>query len=55
MITFEDNAFAGLEIADNLNQRIVIVFDAVDVDSPLTPEDFDFSPPEGVDLFIYDE
>ena len=36
-------------------QRIVIVFDAVDVDSPLTPQDFDFSPPEGVDLFLYDE
>ena len=45
----------GMEILDNLNQRIVIKFTDLDAQSELTGSDFDFVPPAGADLFYYDE
>jgi outer membrane lipoprotein-sorting protein len=44
-----------MDIMDNLNQRVHIDFDKVDTTSTLQPEDFAFTPPEGADLFYYDE
>ena len=55
LVKFQGEALEGLEIADNLNQRVVIVFESVDTESKLGPEDFAFTPPEGVDLFYYDQ
>ncbi len=55
LVTFaEDGGFAGLEINDNLNQRVVIVFSDLNRSSPLGPEDFDFTPPADADQFFYD-
>jgi outer membrane lipoprotein carrier protein len=50
-----EGSLAGMEIMDNLNQRIEIQFQDVDNRSSLTPSDFEFTPPEGVDLFTYDQ
>jgi outer membrane lipoprotein carrier protein len=55
LVTFKGAGFEGLEIADNLNQRVVIGFTTVDTASGLSPADFSFTPPEGADLFYYDE
>ena len=55
VVTFSGNTFAGLEIADNLNQRIVIEFAQVDSESQLFAEDFSFIPPQEADLFYYDQ
>lgn len=54
-ISLDENVIAGMEIIDGLNQRIVITFQSVDKTSVLTEVDFDFTPPDGVDLFYYDE
>lgn len=54
-IGLDENVIAGMEIIDGLNQRIVITFQSVDKTSVLTQSDFDFTPPDGVDLFYYDE
>lgn len=45
----------GMEIIDNLNQRVLIDFSDLDVETGLTREDFAFRPPEGVDTFYYDQ
>lgn len=55
LVTFKGAAIEGLEIADNLNQRIVIGFENVETDSKLRAEDFVFTPPDGADLFYYDQ
>ncbi|MDP4790130.1 MAG: outer membrane lipoprotein chaperone LolA [Haliea sp.] len=44
-------AILGMEVRDNLNQRVVIEFSALDTISPLTALDFDFTPPPNADLF----
>jgi outer membrane lipoprotein carrier protein len=54
-ISLDEQVIAGMEIIDSLNQRIVITFRNVDKLSVLTELDFDFTPPDGVDLFYYDE
>ena len=54
-ISLDKNVIAGMEVIDGLNQRIVITFQGVDKSSVLTEVDFDFTPPDGVDLFYYDE
>ncbi len=54
-ISLDNSVIAGMEIIDGLNQRIVISFQNVDKRSSLTEVDFDFTPPDGVDLFYYDE
>ena len=54
-LRFEGNVVSAMEIVDKLDQRVHIDFEKVDTASPLQPEDFAFTPPEGVDLFYYDE
>lgn len=48
-------AISGMEIRDNLDQRVVIEFSELDDQTVLSSADFNFAPPEGVDLFYYDE
>jgi outer membrane lipoprotein carrier protein len=50
-----DGVISGMEIIDGLQQRLVIKFDNVERAAVLTTEAFQFTPPEGVDLFLYDE
>ena len=54
-LVLNSGLISGMEIVDALEQRIVIRFQNVDHHASLTPADFDFTPPEGVDLFYYDE
>ena len=54
-LQLDGEGIRGMEILDKLDQRIVISFTELDADSGLTPADFVFTPPEGVDLFYYDE
>ncbi len=51
----QGNTITGMDILDNLDQRVVIVFTDTDSDRPLTSADFAFEPPEGVDLFLYEQ
>lgn len=46
---------AGMVIRDNLDQRVVIEFTLSDSGSALSSADFAFTPPDGVDVFYYDE
>jgi outer membrane lipoprotein carrier protein len=48
-------AITGMDILDNLNQRVVIEFSQLDSETELSSDDFAFTPPDGVDLFYYDE
>jgi len=48
------STITGMDILDNLNQRVAIEFSQLDSDTELTSEDFAFTPPDGVDLFYYD-
>ena len=50
-LTLQGAAILGMEVRDNLNQRVVIEFSELDTISPLTPLDFDFTPPPNADLF----
>ncbi|MEH6587782.1 MAG: outer membrane lipoprotein chaperone LolA [Halioglobus sp.] len=54
-LVFADNQISGMEIVDELNQRLFIELTDLDADSVLTPADFEFSPPEGADLFYHDQ
>ena len=45
----------SMEIIDNLNQRVEIDFGELQANPGLTPRDFSFEPPEGVDVFYYDQ
>lgn len=54
-LSLQGGVVTNMKILDNLNQRIEIEFRNVDTDSPLSPVDFEFVPPEGVDLFSYDQ
>lgn len=51
----EEKVVTGMEIEDNLNQRVVIEFNALDSTTVLTGADFAFIPPDGADLFYYDQ
>jgi len=53
LLQLHDGQLAGMEILDNLDQRLVITFADVDDHSPLTPRDFSFVPPEGADVFYH--
>ena len=55
VLTFSDGVIEGMEILDSLNQRVEVQFSNLDSSTALSPEDFAFSPPDGVDLFYYDE
>ena len=54
-VTLREYLIESMQIVDNLNQRVDIDFGELRVDSGLTPEDFSFEPPEGVDVFYYDQ
>ncbi len=54
-LTLESGIIAAMEITDSLNQRVVISFRDIDGSSRLIADDFAFTPPDGVDLFYYDE
>ena len=55
VLIFNDGAIGGMEILDSLNQRVEVQFSNLDSSATLSPADFAFSPPDGVDLFYYDE
>lgn len=46
--------FRGMEVLDNLGQRVVIEFADVRFGGELSPADFDFVPPPEADLFYHD-
>lgn len=54
-LALEGNTLQGMEVQDNLNQRVVITFTALDTQTPMTPAEFDFTPPPGADLFYQAE
>jgi outer membrane lipoprotein carrier protein len=54
-LRLENDQLAGMEIQDNLDQRVVITFSELDSESDLGAVDFAFTPPPGADLFYYDE
>ena len=54
-VTLRAYLIESMKIIDNLNQRVDIDFGELRVDGGLTPEDFSFEPPEGVDVFYYDQ
>ncbi|QFU75993.1 outer membrane lipoprotein chaperone LolA [Halioglobus maricola] len=43
----------GMEVIDNLGQRLAISFSDVTRDAGLSVDDFQFTPPEGVDVFFH--
>lgn len=51
----QEALITGMDIHDNLDQRVAIVFSDLDSQTPLGSADFSFTPPEGADLFYYDE
>jgi len=53
-LTLEDGVLSVMEIIDALNQHVVIRFEKV-TRPDLSTEDFAFTPPDGVDLFYYDQ
>ncbi len=54
-LTLEGAVITGMEIIDALDQRVVIQFREVGDSSALSEQDFAFIPPDGVDLFYYDQ
>ena len=54
-ISLQGGVISGMEIIDGLDQKVSISFHNVDKVSELTPEAFAFTPPEGVDLFYYEQ
>lgn len=52
-LTFEDGLPAELTIVDNLSQRIEIVLESLSVEA-FDGDVFNFSPADGVDVFIHD-
>ncbi|QIB64064.1 outer membrane lipoprotein chaperone LolA [Kineobactrum salinum] len=45
----------GMEVLDNLRQRVVIEFSALDPTPGLSAADFDFTPPPDADLFYHEQ
>jgi len=54
-LRLQDGLPAAMEIQDSLQQEVRVVFRDVGSAPALEAADFHFEPPEGVDLFIYDE
>jgi outer membrane lipoprotein carrier protein len=54
-LQFDAETIRGMEILDRLNQRVQIDFREVQTDRALTPADFAFTPPQGADVFYYDD
>ncbi|MBT4520105.1 MAG: outer membrane lipoprotein chaperone LolA [Halieaceae bacterium] len=55
VLILDGDTVVGMEIIDSLDQRIDITFENLDRTTALTPADFAFTVPDGVDLFYYDE
>lgn len=54
LLLFEGDTIIGMDVLDNLEQRLVIDFTALDTDPGLTAADFTFVPPPDADLFYHD-
>ncbi len=54
-LTFESGVLSAMEITDALNHRVMIHFAGVTNKPELSADDFGFIPPDGVDLFYYDQ
>lgn len=54
-LRFSDGDIAQMTVRDELQQKVVVDFEALDYTSPLAPEDFAFVPPPGADVFYHDE
>lgn len=54
-LVFVDGQLSAMEVVDRLNQRLFIELLELDADAPLSPADFAFEPPEGVDLFYHEQ
>ncbi len=55
VLSIDKDVVSGMEIVDSLNQRVQINFENVDRKTALSPDDFAFTPPDGVDQFYYDQ
>jgi chaperone LolA len=53
-LTFDGDVPARMTVRDQLRQTTVIEFTAVQLNPGLEPEDFEFSPPAGVDLYYHE-
>lgn len=54
-LQLEDGQISSMAILDDLNQRVVIEFTLSPNAAGLSSADFAFTPPDGVDLFYYDQ
>jgi len=54
-LQLEDGQISSMAILDDLNQRVVIKFTLSPNAAGLSSADFAFTPPDGVDLFYYDQ
>jgi outer membrane lipoprotein carrier protein len=54
-LIFAAQQISGMEILDNLNQRLFIQFSELDAETVQTPADYRFVPPEGADLFYHEQ
>ena len=54
-LRFSDGDIERMTVHDDLQQKVVVEFEALDYTSPLAPEDFAFVPPSGADVFYHDE
>lgn len=54
-LRFSDGDIERMTVRDDLRQKVVVEFKALDYTSPLAPEDFAFVPPPGADVFYHDE
>ena len=54
-LSLQGGIISSMEIIDGLDQRVAISFHNVDKTSQLSADDFAFTPPEGVDLFYYEQ
>ncbi len=53
-LVFSSGQISAMEVTDQLNQRLFIQLSELDSDTSITPADFEFTPPEGADLFYHD-
>jgi len=54
-LSLDGARLTGMEIVDNLDQKVVIDFTDLDSESALAKSDFAFTPPAGADIFYYDQ
>ena len=53
-IALSGGAIQRLVIDDSIGQRVEVQFSNLDSNTPLTAEDFSFTPPDGADLFYHE-